>query len=454
MIVAEPGFAGAAGVARREITPQPGVPARAWGPATDEFASGVHRPMTLTAIAFAAGSDAPLVLIAADLGWWKSPGDEPYVRRGVLEAIGLYPARVLINLSHTHAGPSATLVDGHGPSTAYLELVRGSAVDAAREAISRLAPATLTTAVGRCYLAANRDLRRGDRYVVGFNPEVAADDTLILGRLAGGDGKLLAVLANYACHPTTLAWQNTLTSPDFVGAAREVVETATGGVPFVFLQGASGELAPRHQYVGDVAVADRHGRSLGYAALSALEGMPPPGSALAFDGVVESGAALGMWQPKPHRPSAALAAASLDVELELREAVTLEELERRWAGIDPNSLAERLRRAQRVNAFYGGLATFPFPVWAWRLGDCAFVGVAGEPYSQLQIELRARRPDRRIFVLGVTNAEMSAYLPNEEAYDRNVYQAWQTPYVRGSLERVIDALDDAVGRLFGANAAG
>ena len=48
-------------------------------------------------------------------------------------------------------------------------------------------------------------------------------------------------MVNYACHPTTLAWENTLISPDFPGAMREVVERATAA-PCVFLQGASGDL--------------------------------------------------------------------------------------------------------------------------------------------------------------------------------------------------------------------
>src|SRR3989442_14091799 len=87
----------------------------------------------------------------------------------------------------------------------------------------------------------------------------------------------LAGVFIYACHPTTLAWENTLLSPDYPGAMREVVEGVTG-VPCVFLQGASGDLGPREGFVGDPAVADRNGRQLGYAVLAALEGMPPPGT--------------------------------------------------------------------------------------------------------------------------------------------------------------------------------
>jgi hypothetical protein len=39
---------------------------------------------------------------------------------------------------------------------------------------------------------------------------------------------------------------------------------------------------------------------------------------------------------------------------------------------------------------------------------------------------------------------MSAYLPVEASYDLDLYQAWQTPYERGCLERVLEAVDRAL----------
>ena len=107
-----------------------------------------------------------------------------------------------------------------------------------------------------------------------------------------------ATLFNYACHPTTLAWQNRLLSPDYIGAAREVLEDAFGA-PALFLQGASGELAPRDDYVGETAVADRNGRQLGYAAAAAIESLPPPGTRFVYTGIVGSGANLGTWEYQP-----------------------------------------------------------------------------------------------------------------------------------------------------------
>ena len=104
-------------------------------------------------------------------------------------------------------------------------------------------------------------------------------------------------------------------------------------------------------------------------------------------------------------------------------------------------------RARRVRAYYATRDPYPFTIWLWRLGDCAFVGVPGEPYSWLQLELRRRHPELAVFVLGVTNAEMSAYLPRDDCYDHELYQAWQTPYARGCLESVVEAADAALSKL-------
>jgi hypothetical protein len=94
----------------------------------------------------------------------------------------------------------------------------------------------------------------------------------LLGRITDRQGKQRGTLVNYACHPTTLAAENKAISPDYVGAMRETIERATSA-PALFLLGMCGDLAPRYQYVGDTAVADQHGRQLGYAALATLNDM-------------------------------------------------------------------------------------------------------------------------------------------------------------------------------------
>ncbi len=61
------------GLARVDITPPIGIYARNWGAAVHDVASSIHRPLTLTALTISSldGSGSPLVLVDADLGWWR-----------------------------------------------------------------------------------------------------------------------------------------------------------------------------------------------------------------------------------------------------------------------------------------------------------------------------------------------------------------------------------------------
>ena len=66
-VLQHPEFHGRIGVARREITPPVGIYARLWGSATHDVAEGIHRPLTLTAMALQENPGGqPLVLIAAN----------------------------------------------------------------------------------------------------------------------------------------------------------------------------------------------------------------------------------------------------------------------------------------------------------------------------------------------------------------------------------------------------
>src|SRR5262249_37350037 len=95
--------------------------------------------------------------------------------------------------------------------------------------------------------------------------------------------------------------ENQLISPDFPGAMREVVEAAIPAA-CIFLQGASGDLGPREGFSGDAALADRNGRQLGYAALSALEALPPAGTRFASAWPAVTGAPLEVWKHQPLPP--------------------------------------------------------------------------------------------------------------------------------------------------------
>lgn len=443
------GFSGLIGAAQRDITPPVGIYARNWGAAKTDVATGVHQPLILGCITFQpAKAEKPLVLITADLGWWKNMDDERFVRQGVLDALEINVANLMICLSHTHAGPSLCRDDASKPGGQYIEgylmQLRQKAIDAARQALANAVPSTLTWHYGTCNLATNRDLPEPEknRIVVGFNPDKQADHTLLAGRITNEKGEITGIIVNYACHPTTLAWDNLLISPDYVGAMRDLVQQETNA-PCFFLQGGSGELAASEQYSGDTTLAERHGKQVGFAVLATLQDMLSPGKALALNAIVESGAPLAVWRQSSKKASPALSARMIDVLLPLKDLESLDEIKKQWEQCDDHVLKERLWRKYNVRKAVGNGTTAAIPLWIWQLGNSYFAGQCNEAYSLFQTDMRKQFPDCAIAVMNVVNGHIG-YLPNKEMYDKDIYAVWQTPFAAGSLEKLIDTATETI----------
>jgi hypothetical protein len=463
-----------AGVARRDITPPVGIYHRMWGAATHDRSTGIHRPLLATALvleSLQADSPGRQVLVAIDHCLLRA-GDMAQLHSAVCDATGVSAPELHIAFSHTHGAglmdrSRAALPGGEliGP---YLDRMAELISDAIGEAKAGLQPATIVYYLGHCDLATHRDYwdEASRQFVCGFNSGGPADDTLHLARIDDETGKTLAVVVNYACHPTTLAWDNTLISPDYVGAMRELVEQVQGGL-CVFLQGASGDLGPREGYVGDTAVADRNGRQLAYAVLSALEAMPKAGLRYQYDGPVVSGATIGVWK------YAAAATAEADrhttwrsrhwtLELPYRaDLPTVEQTKSefdRWqqaeraareaddaaTARDCRAHAERMtRQLMRVGQLPPG-DHFPLPITLWRLGDGYWLMLEGEYYHAIQRALRERFPGAPIIVATVVNGWRPAYLPTRETYGLGIYQEQVAVLAPGCLEAVTEAVAEEI----------
>ena len=188
------GFTGRIGVAREDITPPVGIYCRNWGAAKHDAAEGVHRPLTLTALTLQPDWQAkPLVLVDADLGWWADmPFGQKFCRRALAE-LGLHAPQYIFAFSHTHSAPPLCDPEpqwqGGELLPAYAEKVYTAVVAASHKALAAAQPATLEWHTGRCSLASNRDLRDGERIVCGYNPEIHADDTVVVGRVTDAADK-------------------------------------------------------------------------------------------------------------------------------------------------------------------------------------------------------------------------------------------------------------------------
>ena len=445
-----PGLRARFGVARWDITPDLEVCVKNWGATDRWFARGVHRPLTGTALAIAEeDAGRPLLLITLDLGWWRARADADRLRLALCDALSLPEENLIVHLTHTHSGP---LLDSEPPpeanceaTIAYLDTLREACIAGARAAIDDLRESSLLFHTGSCRLAAHRDLpdpENPQRLLTGFHPDGVADDTLVVARVFDDENRTRATLVNYASHPTTLAWEYDLVSPDFPGAMRELVEASTGA-PCLFLQGASGELAPCEQYVGDPAIADGHGRVLGHAAMSLLEMIGPGTGDMAYDGALESGAPLALWKPAEGDLPGTVSAKASAIDLPLKSNLpSLAEIRAQLAEAPAGFTYERLVRQLRVRESVGDGPVSTERIWSWRLGAGALVGVPFEAYSILQRELRAQCP--HLLVLNLANGN-HGYLPSAPLYrGPSLYTVWQTPYAEGSLESVTRLAKDAL----------
>jgi len=456
-----------------DITPPANIYHRMWGAAKHDRATGVHRPLRATVAVF-----APLrengecqILLALDHCVMGAVEHEQLVTR-VAQLSARPRESILVVFAHTHGaglmGLDRVSLPGGDLIPPYLESLGECCGELVKRCIASMTPVDIVYGRGRCNLAANRDFWDPERntFVCGFNPEGLADDTIIVARVTSDGGALLATIINYACHPTTLAWDNTLISPDYVGAMREVVERETGS-PCLFLQGASGELGPREGFVGDTAVADRNGRELGYAALSALTALPCAGTKFRYTGPVVSGATLGAWAhelltPGEAGPKAAWQLQRWDEPLKYRPGQpTIEQTESelaqckadedaaRAAGDEPRAadcraMAERRTRLlHRLRQLPPG-EVFPLRVVLWRMGDAFWLGVQGESYSLLQTELRRRFADHIVVVASIAADWGASYLPPREMYSTGVYQETIAVVAAGSLEQLIESIDLAI----------
>jgi hypothetical protein len=462
-----------AAVGHIDITPPIGIYHRMWGAAKHDRATSVHRPLHGTMLWIVPRNNdraQSLVIVALD-HCILDADDLALIQTSVAASLQISSEQVIVCLSHTHAAGlmsrTRSRLPGGDMIGPYLDGLARQLGELAFSLPERLVDAAIVYGNGRCDLAAERDYWDVDqgRYVCGFNPTGIADDQLVVGKVLDESGTCLATIVNYACHPTTLAWDNQAISPDYVGAMREVIQSHTKA-PCLFLQGASGDLGPREGFVGDTEVADRNGRKLGFAALATLENLPPPGASFDYAGAVVSGTQIGTWifniqSEEGLRSSEEWNLSTVIAELPYRhdlpgieetreQLVQWNELERVAAENEDSkqqaycrAMGEQMERQIWRQATLPQGKCFPLKIQLLRLGASRWLFVPGEHYQVLQTTLRKRFPSEIWIVATICNGWQPGYVPPASKYGYGIYQEQIAIVAAGSAEIVIESVSRA-----------
>lgn len=267
------------GAARIDITPPLGTPLA--GTCTLVKARGVLDRIFAKALVLEQRG-LRVAIVTADVVAFSEEMTER-LKRTVARRFGI--RTLLCNASHTHTGPDTynefcTFSDKRelAKRQRYHRRFERKLIALVGRAVRNLQPVTLSFGTGRATfgIQRRRNVDGGIRHMP--NPAGFHDKTVSVYQFARGNGKPLAILFSYACHPTTRYAD--AVSADFPGPAQRLIERRTGAIA-LFAQGAAGEIRPNVVKPrsdppvfcnGDTRRVERYGRELGAEVLRVLRG--------------------------------------------------------------------------------------------------------------------------------------------------------------------------------------
>ncbi|MEW6360240.1 MAG: neutral/alkaline non-lysosomal ceramidase N-terminal domain-containing protein [Planctomycetota bacterium] len=264
------------GLAQVDITPQEPIRMGGYG-ARVEPSVGVLDPLMAKALALEDAQGERGVIITTDLiGIDAAFAD--VVCADIGKQTGLERRQIIINSSHTHAGPIFGIryqqcweltPEQIAAIERYNTLLRRRMVEVVAGALADLKPATLSWAVGSYSAAMNRRKPTPTGVKNAPNPRGYVDRSVPTLRVADEAGRLRGLMFGYACHNTTLGGTNRMISADYAGFAYRYLELRHPGVQAMFLMGCGADANPYPR--GTYDMCRQRGESLGAEVRRLLE---------------------------------------------------------------------------------------------------------------------------------------------------------------------------------------
>lgn len=419
-----------AGVGREPITPSlpfwlSGYASRA------KPAETVRSELWAKALALEDPTGNRLVLVTTDLiGLPRQISDS--VAERVAERYGITRAALVLNSSHTHAGPAVwpnlkVMFDLDAENTRkareYAERLEVVLTRLVGAALADLAPARIEWGRGTAAFAMNRREPVAERIHLGVNPAGPVDHEVPVLRVSGSKGELRAILFGYACHCTTLGGDFFEIDGDYAGVAQRLLETAHPEGTALFLSLCGGDQNPQPR--GTLALAEQHGEALADAVKRVLGG-----------------------DLQRIKPQIRTAHAEVGLDFAPHTRATFEaELQ------SANRFARR--RAELMLEAYDAAAPVRdllYPVQAARLGDeLTLLALGGEVVVDYALRAKAEYPEANLVVAGYCY-DVACYIPSTrvlreggyESVDSMIYYGQPGPFAECVEGKVFTAINQVL----------
>jgi len=435
------------GFSRVNINPPLGIPID--GYFIKRFAKGFLDDLETEVIALSCGNKKIAVISVDAVRVETLLCNKLYV--SIEKAAGISKDGIFITATHTHTGPYASLKEEFYSQeiiAKYTDFLEQRIVDAVTMAFNDLKPAKMGYIVGyapeRVAYIRRYKMKNGTTMTCPpiNNPDIdhpigELDQRVNVIRF-DREGAESVVIVNYGLHADTTNGE--LISADWPGVMRKTIEKALDGVQAVFLQGCEGDVGSTNVFpsggdMNDTEISfDNEMKSPGMAR---FVGRALAGTVLqVYDkvnytdvdeiGIISKKILIPSNKPKPE--DMPLARKYLQLHEEGRDAeIPYEAME----------LTTVIAKAKRMCRLENGPENFEFELTGMKLGEVAFVGIPGEPFTDVGVGIKDTEGWPIILPCALTNGS-EGYFPMMSAYDEGGYEALSSRFKAGVAEKIIE----------------
>lgn len=380
------------------------------------------------------------------------------------EHTGFPKENIILTATHNHSAPRDHGWFGWLPTDCReeeyyrriydIELRAG--IEAARMAVASMRPARYGYGETNSFVNVNRDLQTPFGYwVEGKNFAKFSDRTLAVVKFVDEEGRLIAALMNHATHATCIYMMKDAdgkekTSGNFTGIASRFVERHYGGgAVAMWTAGAAGNQNPllshglQYEYADGYSATVEYPDGVGYMQMEYMGRIHGADCVRAIDSIAGYSENLpivhvsrSVWLPA-HR----FAGAEKVNPFRMGGHGIRDEKEVPWGQIPPIPDSPRMEDDPEHPV--------ELKMQLILLGDIAIVGMNGEIYNEIGMEIKKASPYRKTFILTHTDREKTGYILDKTAKEEKVFQAYRRVkpgaadeiIVRNTLEMFKTALE-------------
>jgi len=378
-----------AGVSKVNITPYVGIWLCGFG-ARFKQSEKVHDELHARAIVFDDGNDN-FAMVTCDL-LTLDENSIGSIRKMAQEMTGLKGENILISTTHTHSGPLSSHLRGFGPlDSSWVEILEKKIAGAIAVASRNMQDVSIGAGKGQASINMNR---RGGK---------AIDRELGVIKVNSDNGKTLAVIMNYPCHPVIVPWDLHTISADYPGVASEVIEKAYDGAIGMFFTGTCGNINPM-AVCKDFNEVRRLGTIVGAEALKVSEEIISFESQLDVKATKEIVVLKSQEIPSAEQLQEIVNAGSKAKNPEL-------DWEFNWT-----KDALEYAKAGKISA------DVPVEIQVLALGNkIAVAGIPGEVFVEIGLAIKEKSTFELTFPIECANGCIG-YMPTREAFDEGGYE--------------------------------